>query len=63
MFDWLHKTLPKNTFYVLLVKIFHLEKKHVISTPVCLSSLFQERMWLIKGDWVGRNGFVIKRGR
>ena len=27
MFDWLHKTLSKNTFYVLLVKILHLEKK------------------------------------
>ena len=38
MLDSFHKTLPKNTFYVLLVKIWYLEKKQVISTPVCLRS-------------------------
>ena len=32
----------KNIFYVLLVKIFRLGKKHVISTPAYLSLLFQE---------------------
>ena len=26
MFDWFHKMLPKNTFYVLL-NILHIEKK------------------------------------
>ena len=38
----------KAIFYVLLKKILHLEKKHVISTPAFLSLHFQEKMWLIK---------------
>ena len=28
MFDWFHKTLPKNTFYALLEMSLHLEKTH-----------------------------------
>ena len=32
MFDWLHKTLSKNTFYVLLVQILHLKKTRNIYT-------------------------------
>ena len=27
MFDWFHKMLPKNSFNVLLVKVFNFEKK------------------------------------
>ena len=27
MFDWIHRTLSNKSFYVLLVKILHLEKK------------------------------------
>ena len=45
-----------NTLYVLLVKILHLRKKHLISTSVCLSSLFQEKMWLIKRGLGGQGG-------
>ena len=46
MFDWFHKMLPKNTFYVLL-NILHIEKKqHIISASVCLSIRLQEEMWL-----------------
>ena len=51
MFDWFHKALSKNTF--LLEMILHLEKKtktttttkkkHLISTPVCLTLLFQKK--------------------
>ena len=43
-FHWIHKKLPiihAFAFYVLLVKILHLEKKHIISTPTCLTLLFQ----------------------
>ena len=47
MFDWFHKMLGINTFYVLLVKILYLEKKQV-STSVWLILLFQEKMRLIK---------------
>ena len=43
MFDWFHKMLEINTFYVLLVKILYLEKKQV-STSVWLILLFQEKM-------------------
>ena len=51
----------KNTFYVLLVKILHLGKKHLIYTPVCLSLLFQEKMLLIKKELGGQ--VVLTRGR
>ena len=61
MFDWFHKTLPINTFYVLLVKILRLEKKRLISTSVIFSFLFQEKMRLIKR--VARRVVEIKRGR
>ena len=61
MFDLFYKTLPINTFYVLLAKILHLEKKHVISTPVCLSLLFQEN-WFIKRGWASREGVCNKKG-
>ena len=44
MFDWFHKMFPINSFYVLLVKILHREKNHVMFTPVCLSLLFQEKV-------------------
>ena len=53
MFDWFHKTAPKNT-YVLLLKIFSSWKKHVISTLVRLSLLFQEKTWLIKSGFAGQ---------
>ena len=55
MFNWLHKRLPKNTFYALLEMILHLEKKHAIPTPLCLTLLFQKKIWLIKGGLLGRN--------
>ena len=29
MFDWFQKMLTINAFYVTLVKILHLEKKHI----------------------------------
>ena len=32
-----------DTFYLLLVNILHLEKNDIISTPVCLSLVFQEK--------------------
>ena len=47
MFDWFQKMLTINAFYVTLVKILHLEKKHIISISVCLSLILQEKMWLI----------------
>ena len=53
MFDWFYKAIPINTFYVLLVKILHPERKHVISSPVGLSLLFQEKLWLSKREGVG----------
>ena len=53
MFDWFHKTLPKNTFYVLLEMTLHLEKKYVIPIPVCLTLLLQ-KMWLIKSGLGGK---------
>ena len=37
MFYWFHKTLPVNTFYVLVNEKFASSKKHVISTSVYLS--------------------------
>ena len=58
-------------FYVLLVKILYLEKRHIISTPICLSLLSQEKMWFwwsIKrggggGRGAGRGVAIIKMGR
>ena len=44
------------------MKILRLDKKHVIFTPVCFSSLFQEKMWLIKESWVGRKESCNKKG-
>ena len=35
MFDWFHKTLPKNTFYGLLMKILHPYAKINFSTRNC----------------------------
>ena len=60
MFDWFHKTLQINTFYVLLVKILYLEKKQV-STSVCLILLFQEKMWLINWGVGGQVGGSNKK--
>ena len=39
-------------------------KKHLISTPVCLTLLFKKKKcyWL-KGGWVSRKGAVIKRAK
>ena len=34
MFDWFHKTLPKNTFYALLEVILHLEKTRIIYSRI-----------------------------
>ena len=60
MFDWFHKALSKNTF--LLEMILHLEKKkkqkqqqqkHVISTPACLTLLFQKKCDWLKGGLGG----------
>ena len=34
-------------FLCFVSEVLHLGKKYVISKPVCLSSLFQEKMWLI----------------
>ena len=48
MLEWFQKMLPIKTFYVLLVKIVHLEKVHVISTSVYLSLFFQEKMSLMR---------------
>ena len=36
MFGWFHKTLPENTFYVLFVKILHLEKKTTCNIYTCM---------------------------
>ena len=55
MFDSFHKALPKNTFYVMLVKILHLEKKKtVMSAPACLSLLFEEKMWFVERELGGQ---------
>ena len=55
VFNWSIRHFHWTLFYVLLVKILHLEKKHVISTSACFSLIFQE-VWLIKRGWVGREG-------
>ena len=34
MFDWFHKALPKNNFYVFLERILHAEKTHNTYTPM-----------------------------
>ena len=60
LFHWFHKTLLLSTFYVLLVKILHLEKKHVMCTPVYLSLLFQEKINWRGIDWK-RDGREVKR--
>ena len=52
MFDWFHKDTC-----VLLLKILDLRKKYV-----CLSLLFQEKMWLIKRGSMSRAGFCNKKG-
>ena len=44
-------------FYVLLVKILYLEKRHIISTPICLSLLSPPPRW------AGRGVAIIKMGR
>ena len=56
MCDWFHKTLPKHTFASW--------KKHIISTPVCLTLIFQNKKncdWL-KGDWMDWKGGSNKNG-
>ena len=53
MFDCPYEACDKH-FYVLLVEVLHLEAKHVISTPVDLSLLFQGKMWLTKRETGGQ---------
>ena len=48
------KEASNKYFYILLVNILHLETKYLISTPVGLSLLFQEKMWLIKREAGGQ---------
>ena len=55
MFDWFHKALPRNTF-TFASEGFVSWKKRVISTLVCLSLVFQEKMWLIERGLGGQEG-------
>ena len=60
MFDWFHKTLSKH-FLCFVNEDNASLKKHVISTPIFLSLLLQEKMRLNKRRVGGWEGMAIKR--
>ena len=60
MFDWFYKTLPKNTFYVLLEVILHIEKTRNIYTCM-IDFTFPIKMWLIKRGLGGQKGGCDKK--
>ena len=63
MFDKFHNMLPKNTFYVLLVKILHFENKTRNIYAHMLQFTFQKED-VIDQSWGGgaRDGKCNKKG-
>ena len=58
MFHWFYKTFPTNTFLYFVNENFAHQKKHVISTPTCLSLLFQEKYRFIYGIYRNLNAHL-----
>ena len=52
--------VPIKCFYVLLVKILHFAKRHVIFTTACLCLLSRKRCDRLKGGWAEREGSYKK---